>query len=200
MPRFRCYLPSMIKPRLQLWLCFLFLLAFTQGCLTAGHKELRLSLASNGVSGSGMLLFSGIHSESATDTTKEIKEDFNSLISDYYQGKKIEQTLPGIKNVKKRLFVDGKELVGEITFDFDDISQLGFYRYKGSGCYMYYTLADGVFSSGQFEASNGTYGGEKMPIVFWDQSSRDFYIKVGLSSGQAPEHSLLDLYAAWSRR
>jgi hypothetical protein len=65
---------------------------------------------------------------------------------------------------------------------------------------MYYTLAEGVFASGQYEASNGTYAGEKMPIVIWDESARDFYLKVALSSPQAPERSLISQYRSWAKK
>lgn len=170
------------------------------GCLTASHKEMRLTLNPDGKSGSGMILFSHIHSEATEDTTDATKKDFNSLISEYYQGKKFEMATKGIKNIKKRLYLDGKDLMGEITFDFADIADLGFFRYNGRGPFLYYVLADGYFTSGQFEVSNGSYGGEKMPIVFWDENTKDFYVKVGLSSPQSPERSIIPLYQAWVKR
>ncbi|HYM20656.1 MAG TPA: hypothetical protein VEW28_06595 [Candidatus Kapabacteria bacterium] len=170
------------------------------GCLTAEHKEFRVSLNPDGKSGTATLLFSGIHSEQGNDTSDVTKDDFNSLISEYYQGKKIENSYNGARQFKKRLFLDKDILMGEVTFSFDDISELGFYRYKNTGPYMYYTLADGLFSSGQFEASNGTYAGEKMPFVFWDEGSRDFYVKVSLSSAQAPEKTLVPQYKAWAKK
>jgi hypothetical protein len=169
-------------------------------CLTAGHKEMRISLNPDGRSGSAIILFTRIHSEASSDTADQTKEDFNSLISEYYQGKKLTDLFPNISNVKKRLFLDGQELAGELTFDFANIADLGFYRFHNSGPFMYYTLADGYFSSGIFEASNGTYGGEKMPFVFWDETTRDFFVKVALSQAQAPERSLVPLYKAWAKK
>ena len=174
--------------------------ALFSGCLTAEHKEIRLTLNGDSKSGSGSITFTKITSEPGEDTVNVSKEDFNSLIADYYQGKKIENANKGMHNVKKRLFLSGDDLMGEITFEFDDISKLGFYRHKGEGVFMYYTIGDGYFTSGQFESSNGTYGGEKMPMIFWDASTKDFYIKVALSTPNAAHHSLLKPYKDWSKK
>jgi hypothetical protein len=186
-------------PSFLLALLFAFVLVFS-GCLTAGHKELRVSLNPDGKSGTATILFTRIHSEAASDTADVTKADFNSLITEYYQGTKVSTMFPGMQNVKKRIFLDGNELNGEMTFDFADLGTLGFYRYKDSGPYMFYTLSDGYFSSGTFEASNGTFGGEKMPFIFWDPSTRDFFIKVALSQSEAPERSLVAQWKAWSKR
>lgn len=170
------------------------------GCLTAGHKEMRISLNPDGKSGSATILFTRIHSEATSDTADVTKEDFNSLITEYYQGTKLNSMFPDAKNIKKRIYLDGNELNGEMTFDFTDIAKLGFYRYQNSGPFMYYTLSDGYFSSGTFEASNGTFGGEKMPFIFWDSTARDFFVKVALSQTQAPERPLVLQWKAWSKK
>ncbi|MEP7234468.1 MAG: hypothetical protein ABI778_04150, partial [Ignavibacteriota bacterium] len=111
------------------------------------------------------------------------------------------EATPGIKDVKKRLYLEDDRLMGEVSFTFDDISKLGFYRFKGEGAYMYYTISDGYFTSGQFEVSNGTYGDEKtMPVIFWDASARDFYIKLGLSTPNVVHHSLAKYYSDWLKK
>ncbi len=179
---------------------FAVLAIFLGGCLTAEQKELRLSLSADGKSGTATIVFTGIASEQGDDTMDVSKDDFNSLISEYYQGKTLENAMPGTSNIKKRLFMSGGQLVGELSFDFEDISKLGFFRYKGQGPYQYYTLADGYFTSGQFAASNGTFGGEKMPIVFWDELTKDFYVKMSLSSPGAPRTSLLEKYNQWEKK
>jgi hypothetical protein len=170
------------------------------GCLTAGHKEMRVSLNPDGRSGTATVLFSRIHSEATSDTSDLTKDDFNSLITEYYQGSKLSVMFPNISNIKKRIYLDGNELMGEMTFSFSDIADLGFFRYQGTGPFMYYTLADGYFSSGTFEASNGSFGGDKMPFIFWDASTRDFFVKVALSQAQAPERSLVAQWKAWSKK
>lgn len=179
---------------------FTILAVFCSGCLTADLKELRISLKPDGKSGTGSIVFSRIHSEMSSDTANNTREDFNSLITEYYQGKKIDETLKGTHNIKKRLYLDGNDLMGEVTFEFNNVADLGFFQFNNSGPFMYYTLADGVFTSGQFEASNGSYGGEKMPIVFWDSSTRDFYLKISLSSRESPHRSIIPLYKTWAAK
>src|SRR5690606_4755897 len=73
------------------------------GCLTSEFKEVRISLNPDGNGGTGSIVFSGIASEKGEDTVDQSKDDFNSLITEYYQGKTLENGMPGIKNVKKRL-------------------------------------------------------------------------------------------------
>lgn len=180
----------------------LFSILLFSGCLTADHKEVRLTLNADGKSGSGKITFTNIVSEPDDSSKDNSKDDFNNaLITEYYQGRKIEESNKGIKNVKKRLYLDDDRLMGEVTFDFDDVTKLGFYRFKGEGPYMYYTISDGYFTSGQFEATNGTYGDEKtMPVIFWDSNARDFYFKVSLSTPNVVHHSLAKFYSDWVKK
>lgn len=177
----------------------LFSLVLFSGCLTADHKELRLTVNADGKSGTGKITFTNIVSEPDDSSKDNSKDDFNNaLITEYYQGRKIEGANKGIKNIRKRLYLDGDDLMGEVIFDFDDITKLGFFRYKGEGPYMYYTISDGYFTSGQFEATNGTYGDEKtMPVIFWDANAKDFYFKVSLSTPNVVHHSLAKFYKEW---
>jgi hypothetical protein len=180
----------------------LFSLLLFAGCLTADHKEVRLTLNADGKSGTGKITFTNIVSEPDDSSKDNSKDDFNNaLITEYYQGRKIEEGNKGIKNVKKRLYMEDDKLNGEVTFEFDDISKLGFYRYKGEGPYMYYTISDGYFTSGQFEATNGTYADEKiMPVIFWDANAKDFYFKVALSTPNVVHHSLANFYKDWVKK
>src|SRR5258706_16058896 len=98
---------------------FLLAFVFLSGCLSAEHKETRITLNDDGKSGSGKITFTNIVSEPDDSTKDNSKDDFNkSLITEYYQGRKIEEANKGIKNVKKRLFLDGDKLMGEVTFDY----------------------------------------------------------------------------------
>jgi hypothetical protein len=174
----------------------IFLAVAISGCLTAEHKETRIKLNADGKSGSGVILFSNISSEPG-DTADVSKDDFNSLITEYYQGRKIEQENKGMKNVRKHLYkVEGK-LMGEIQFEFEDVNDIGFFRYKDSGPFMYYTVGEGFFTSGQYEASNGSYAGEKMPVIFWEADQREFYLKMALSTPQEVRRPLVALFQAW---
>ena len=183
--------------------CFVLLaLSFLSGCLTADHKEVRLTLNADGKSGVGKITFTNIVSEPDDSTKDNSKDDFNkTLITEYYQGRKLEESNKGMKNVKKRLYLNGDNLMGEVTFEFEDIAKLGFYRYKGEGAYMYYTISDGYFTSGQYESTNGSYADEKtMPVIFWDANAKDFYIKVALSTPNVVHHSLAKFYVDWAKK
>ncbi len=169
------------------------------GCLTAEFKDIRLKLNTDGKSGTGVMLFSGI-SSSPGDTLDVSAEDFRSLIDEYYLGKKIENENKGMKNVKKRLFMQNGTLIGEVSFEFNDLAELGITRHNDSGPYMYYTVADGFFTSGQYEESNGTYGGEKLPLVFWEPTTRDFHIKMALSTPQEVRKPLASLFEDWQKK
>lgn len=168
------------------------------GCLTADKKEVHLTLNDDGRSGSGKIVFTGIASTPG-DSVSAIDEDFNSLVAEYYQGRKIELANPGMKNVHKKLFQKNGKLMGEIDFDFDDVSDIGIFRYKNSGPYMYYTVSEGFLTSGQYESSNGTYLGDKFPIIFWDSSERDLSYTMSLTTPQEPKKSLLANYDRWEK-
>jgi hypothetical protein len=168
------------------------------GCLTADKKEVHLILNDDGKSGSGKIVFSGIAS-SPGDSVSAIDEDFNTLIAEYYQGRKIELANPGMNNVHKKLYRKEGKLVGEIDFDFDNVSDLGIYRYKNGGPYMYYTVSEGFLTSGQYESSNGTYLGDKFPIIFWDSSERDLSYTMSLTTPQEPKKQLLAHYERWQK-
>ena len=183
--------------------CFsLVLLAITacipllSGCLTADKKEVHLTLNDDGHSGSGRILFTGIASTPG-DSTTAVDEDFSSLVAEYYQGRKIELANPGMKNVHKTLFQKNGKLMGEIDFDFDDVSEIGIYRYKNSGPYMYYTVSEGFLTSGQYESSNGTYLGDKFPIIFWDSTEHDLSYAMTLTTPQEPKKPLVANFERW---
>ena len=168
------------------------------GCLTADKKEVYLTLNDDGRSGSGRIIFAGIASTPG-DSATAIEEDFNSLVAEYYQGRKIELANPGMKNVHKKLFQKNGKLMGEIDFDFDDVADIGIYRYKGSGPYMYYTVSEGFLTSGQYQSSNGTYLGDKFPIIFWDSTARDLSYTMTLTTSQESKKPLLANYERWQK-
>ena len=172
-------------------------LTILSGCLTAEKKEVQITINDDGISGSGKIIFTGI-SSSPGDSLDVVNEDFNSLIAEYYQGRKIELENKGWKNVHKKLYQEGGKLMAEIDFDFDDLADLGIFRYKNSGPWMLYTVADGFFTSGQYESSNGTYLGEKLPVIFWDSTQHDLLYRMALSTPQEPKRSLLPNYQKWA--
>jgi len=99
-----------------------------------------------------------------------------------------------MKKIQKRLYIEDGKLCGVIAFEFDKYSDVGFYRYKGKGPFMFF------FNAGDetFIDSNGELAGENFPVVFWPEGTKEF--KVTTSMGD-PEDSgaimLLDFYKTW---
>ena len=62
----------------------LFAIIFFSGCLTADHKEIRLTLSADGKSGTGKITFANIVSEPDDSSKDNSKDDFNNaLITEY---------------------------------------------------------------------------------------------------------------------
>lgn len=164
------------------------------GCLVVETKEYTFKIKKDN-SGSGSIKFINIMSD-IKDTTGSIQEDYNLLIDSYLKGEKLLEDLPNVKNVKKRLFEEDNQLCGEITFDFDDITKMKFYKYKDIGPWCYCLAPSFSFtgSSEAFFSSNGTYGGEYMPVIFWDGDVRKFEFKTTLTAQTETTKSLLHLW------
>lgn len=127
------------------------------------------------------------------DSTGVIEADYDDLIGSYLKGNKLEEEFAGIKNVKKRLFEEDNQLCGDMTFEFSDIKNLGFYKYKEDGPWCYYIKAS-YTSNEEFFSSNGTWGSEKMPVIFWDGSQREFEFKTTVTTPGNKTLSLLDFW------
>lgn len=163
------------------------------GCLTVETKEYSFRLK-RGNSGEGRIKYINIMRSEDSATT--IENDYEELINTYLKGNKPEDEMLGIKNIKKRLFEEDNHLCGEITFEFEDISTLKFYRYKDVvWCYYIPASSFGLFGGGEsFFSSNGTYGGENMPVVFWDEKEKEFEFKTTVSQPDPKNTSLLEIW------
>ncbi len=136
------------------------------GCLTVETKEYSFKLK-KGNSGEGTIKYINIMRTDDSATT--IENDYDELINTFLKGNKPEDEMTGVKNVKKRLFEEDNHLCGEITFEFDDLSSLKFYNYNNDVWCYYLSSGLGFFGgSEQFFSSNGKFGGENMPVIFWD--------------------------------
>jgi hypothetical protein len=161
------------------------------GCLTVQQKEYIFTLKPDG-KGTGRIIFHDIRSmEEEGDNSVA---DYTKLVNDYIKGKEFDESNPLYSNIKKRLFEDKGRLMGEITFDFETPEDVGLFRYQGKGPWMYYTEAMNNLSSERYESSNGTLGGEKMPVLFWEEKTREFRVINSFDNKSRPTSSLLPLY------
>lgn len=163
------------------------------GCLTVEYKEYYIKLK-NSQSGEATIRFINIVSES-DDTTDITKDDFQTLIETYVNGNKFERDNPGLRNVKKRLYEDKGMLCGEITFTFDSLSVVRFFKFDKDSPYMYY--ASNPLSSETLVETNGMVGEPWMPVVFWKKDAREFYVKTKVTSEARFRTSLLKQYRDW---
>ncbi len=173
---------------------FILLFAFAiSGCLTVESKEYHIKLTGPH-SGEATIKFINILSES-DDTTDIRQEDFQQLIELYVSGSKLEKDNPGYRNVKKRLFEEKGVLCGEVSFTFDSLSTIRFFRFDKESPYMYY--ASNPLSSETLVETNGVQPEQWMPVVFWKRDAKEFYVKTKVSSEAQMQTSLLKQFRDW---
>ena len=173
-------------------LVIIFALVFS-GCLTVEFKEYTIKLK-NDHSGEATIRFINILSE-AEDTTDVSADDFKQLIEFYLQGTQLEKDNPGYRNAKKRLYEQDGVLVGEVTFTFDSLSALRIFKYDKESPYMYFV--GHPLSSEQYVESNGAFGRDWMPVVFWPKDTKELTLKTKVVSEVSHQRSLLKNFREW---
>jgi hypothetical protein len=165
------------------------------GCLTVETKEVRIKL-SDEYSGEAAILFVNIQSET-DDSTNASGQDFTELVQSYLQGKQFEHDNAGFRNVRKRLFEQEQKLVGEVQLSFDSLAAVRLFKYDGTSPYMMFL---GTPSSNELLVeTNGTFGGDRMPVIFWPSETREFYVKTRTPVSEGVRRSLLDVFHRWEQ-
>ena len=172
-------------------LCSLCALLLFSGCLTATRKIIKLHLNPDG-SGTGSMIFNDIQSMQENDDDRSL-QDYNDLVNEWLSGNAFENANPSLYDVKKRLGGDKNVLNGEITFSFSSYLDVGLYRYQNSGPWMYYAYQQ-TSDIESFEVSDGNFGGEGMPVIFWPEGTTEFKIANIFDHKDRPVHSLYSLY------
>jgi len=161
------------------------------GCLTCEKKEYVFQLTGEN-SGKLTIKYVNIFS-SLIDSTGEITADYEELADLWYNGEKVEMDFPQAKKFRKRLFEENGTLCGEVTMEFDDLSKVNLYRFMNKGPYMF--SMTGVNDDGEnFAQSNGDFGGDKMPVIFWpeDQQTLRFTTKIA-----EPDSTCVSMLKLW---
>jgi hypothetical protein len=177
------------------YILFLVFVAYLQGCLNVETKEYLFELKKDG-SGKAKIRFINIMTDSK-DSANLIEADYRELIDNYLKGNKLDEEFPKVKNIRKRLLEEDNQLVGELTFEFDDLKKAKFYKYGDNGPWCYYLGSDIFGSLGSkesFFSSNGEFGGENMPLIFWDGNQKKFEFKTTIKSSDQSTRSLIDLW------
>ena len=161
------------------------------GCLIAAKKVLLLEVRPDG-SGSGRVYYTDISSLQEDEHDRTL-EDYSRLVDGWLNGSEFEETYRGTLNTKKRLFELGGALHGEALFEFEHYNDVGLYRHDEKGPWMYYAMRHTSNVEG-FDTSNGSFGGDLMPVIFWPEETDTFRIVNSFDPGEAKVTSLLSLY------
>lgn len=179
--------------RLVFFLLIVFSALLLTGCLTVEKKEYTFELKGNH---SGTLTIKFINIMSMKDDTADISEsDFNELISEYIEGNEIDKDYEDAIVRSKRLFVEDDVLCGEVIIDFEHLSQVGLFQYESKGPYMF--NVGSFLDSETYIDSNGDFGGEVMPVVFWPKSENTLRLTTHITDPDETTVSLVKQYQAW---
>jgi hypothetical protein len=183
-----------MKKNLLVWATVIITVLFMSGCLTCEKKEYTFQFTGKE---SGRLTIKYINLMSTMDDTVDISEDdFSSLMTDYYEGTEIENDFPDATVVSKRLFEEDGVLCGEIVMEFSTLAIGHLYQHKGKGPLMY-CLSCFSIDSEYYSESNGEYGGDVMPVVFWDSGLKNLTLSTDVATPDETTVSLIDRYKEW---
>ncbi len=179
-------------PILKLLVLSVIALVFSS-CLTVEKKEYSFELTGEN---SGKMTIRYINIISVMDEGNDVsKEDFADLLERYINGGQIEQDFPGSTNIKTRLYEANGQLCGEVTLDFPSLSAARLYQYdKNSPLMMCITAA---FDSETYLSSNGSYGNDYMPVVFWPSGTKKLTVATSVSAPDETAVSLVEEYKKW---
>jgi hypothetical protein len=180
-----------------------FLLFFAMGvfglilssCLTVEKKQYTFEFTGKN---SGKLTIKYINIMSNVDSAGVTEvEDFTDLMDNYVNGDKISTSYPSATNISKRLFEENGVLCGEVIMEFADLAAARLYQYDKKSPYMF--LAGSVDSETYVE-SNGTYGGEIMPVIIFPLKLKKLEATTSVSSPSGESYvSLLGEYKKWKK-
>ncbi|MFU8843995.1 MAG: hypothetical protein ACNA7V_09340 [Bacteroidales bacterium] len=145
---------------------FIALVALFTSCLTIEKKVYTFEMKDNN---SGTLTIKYVNIMSIKDDNTDVSEaDFEELISEYIDGNKLESDYPGAVVKSKRLFEENGELCGEVIIEFTELASVGLYQYDSKSPYMF--NIGSFFDSESYLSSNGEFGGDVMPVIFWPRN------------------------------
>jgi len=179
----------------KLKVLFVFLLSafIFSGCLTVEKKEYVFKLTGKT---SGTLTIKYINIISNNEDDKDVSEqDFQELINDYFNGSSIDEYYPSAKNIEKRLYEENGVLCMEVTMNFDNLEAVRLFQYDKKSPIMFRPTVEADKET--YLSSNGRYGGETMPVVFWDRKFKELTLSTTVSEPDETSVSLLQQYKLW---
>lgn len=182
--------------RFLVTLSLLFLAAvILPGCLTVEKKQYSFEMTGKN---SGKLTIKFINIMSVKDGETDVSsEDFEELVNTYLEGDEIEKDYVNATNIQKRLFEEDGKLCAEIILEFPDLETARLYQYNPKSPYMF--CVKSAFDSENYVESNGTYGGEIMPVVFWDDKLTQLTLSTEITAPDETTVGMIDKYRAWKK-
>jgi len=182
-----------MKKNLLIWAGLISAVLFLSGCLTCEKKEYTFKFTGDN---SGQLTIKYINIMSTKDDTIDnSEEDFTSLMNDYLEGTEVENEFPDATVVSKELFEENGVLCGRIVLDFQDLAAAHLYQHKGKGPLMY-CLGCYAIDSEYYSESNGEYGSDIMPVVFWDNGLKQLDLGTIVTT---PDETTVGLLERWKQ-
>jgi hypothetical protein len=179
--------------KVSLFIALFASLAMWTSCLTIEKKIYTFEMKDNN---SGTLTIKYINIISIRDDNTDVSEaDFEELISGYINGDMIENDYQGAVVRSKRLFEENGMLCGEVVIDFTDLASVGLYQYDSKSPFMF--NIGSFFDSESYLSSNGEYGGEKMPVIFWPRNLKTLTLTTLTTTPDESTVSLVELYRDW---
>lgn len=168
---------------------------FMVSCLTVEKKQYTYEFTGKD---SGKLTIKYINIMSNEDSAGYTRvEDFDDLLNSYINGSKIEEAYPAATNISKRLFQENGVLCAEVIMEFSNLSAARLYQFDKNSPYMFY--ANSVDGESYVE-SNGTYGGENLPVVMFPSKLKKLVVTTSVSSPSDESYaSLLGEYIKWKK-
>ncbi len=162
-------------------------------CLTVEKKEYSFEFTGEN---SGKMTIRYINILSVMDDGNDVSAaDFQELLDKYINGDQLVQDFPGASGLKKRLYEDNDQLCGEVTLEFNDLSTARLYQYDKKSPVMMCISA--AFDSETYISSNGSYGNDFMPVVFWPSGSKKMEVTTSVTTPDETSMSLLPAYRTW---
>ena len=186
---------SMALVRVSAILVFI---VFATGCLDVQYKDYEFILNPDGT-WRGTITYRNIISRSEDD--KDASEtDFQQLINDYYLGNALVEENHQFQNIEKDLYIEDDTLIGKMTFTFQSIDSMGFYKDENSE-YSSYFFYDGTLKESLMK-TNGEYLGEKrdFPLIKWGGEETHFTFSTASNQNMDDAVSLVNQYREWKTK
>lgn len=169
---------------------------FLVSCLTVEKKQYTFEFTGKN---SGKLTIKYINIMSNVDSAGYTEtQDFDELLNSYVNGTKIEESYPEVTNISKRLFEENGVLCGEVIMEFPNLSAARLYQFDSKSPFMFFASSVDVET---YVESNGTYGGDNMPVVMFPSKMNKLTITTSISKPTDESYvSLLGEYIKWKKQ